>query len=98
MNAVLGIRRDAGLTQDQLATRSDVSQPNIAAYESGRRRPTEAMVDRLVRAATALPHQVVDAHRTEILDLATRHHLADLRLFGSTSRRVTHRAATSICS
>jgi len=32
-------RKMAGLTQRELAARAQVAQPNIAAYESGRRRP-----------------------------------------------------------
>ena len=33
------VRREAGLTQAALATRSGVSRPNIVAYEAGRREP-----------------------------------------------------------
>lgn len=33
-------RHHAGLTQNELAARTGIAQPNISAYESGRRTPT----------------------------------------------------------
>lgn len=86
MTEVLAIRRAAGLTQDQLAARSGVAQPNIAAYETGRRKPSLTMLARLRRAASPLPHEVVAAKRSELLDLAAKYHLTHVRLFGSASR------------
>lgn len=88
MNVVREIRVKAAMTQDELATRSGVAQPNIAAYESGKRRPSATMLERLRRSATALPHDIVQARRGDLLRLAERHGMLDLRLFGSTARGV----------
>lgn len=33
-------RAHAGITQTELAGRTEIAQPNISAYESGRRSPT----------------------------------------------------------
>lgn len=86
MNEVLEIRRARGLTQDQLAARSGVAQPNIAAYESGRRKPSVRMLARLRSAASPLPRETLAAKREELLALARAHHLAKVRVFGSVSR------------
>lgn len=86
MNAVREFRDASGLTQDQLAERSGVAQPNIAAYEAGRRRPSAAMLERLRHAAAPLPHDILRAHRADVLELADQHGLDDVRVFGSTAR------------
>ena len=44
-------RLKGGLTQRELANRLGVSQPTIAAYESGRREPTLPTLMRILRAA-----------------------------------------------
>jgi transcriptional regulator with XRE-family HTH domain len=46
-------RRDAGLTQSELATRIRTSQATISAYESGRKQPSVDTLGRLL-AATGL--------------------------------------------
>lgn len=43
-------RRKAGLTQRDLARRSGIPQPTIAAIESGRQDPRQGTVERLLRA------------------------------------------------
>src|ERR1700730_7874057 len=48
---VLLARLKAGLTQQQLADRLTVTQPVVAAYESGRRQPTVQTLMRIVSAA-----------------------------------------------
>jgi len=48
---VLSARLKAGLTQRQLADRLGVTQPVVAAYESGRRQPTVPTLMRIVAAA-----------------------------------------------
>lgn len=48
---ILLARLKAGLTQHQLADRLGVSQPTIAAYESGRRQPTLHTLMRMLAAA-----------------------------------------------
>ncbi len=48
---ILSARLKAGLSQRQLADRLGVAQPVIAAYESGRRRPTLETLMRMLAAA-----------------------------------------------
>jgi transcriptional regulator with XRE-family HTH domain len=43
-------RRDAGITQLQMARRAGTAQPAVAAYESGARTPTVATLERLLDA------------------------------------------------
>jgi Predicted nucleotidyltransferases len=77
------LRERAGLSQAQLAGRSGVAQPNIAAYESGRRNPSAAMVDRLQAAMRPLPHEALEQHRDELKELAADYGLSNVRVFGS---------------
>ena len=86
MSEVREIRLAAGLTQAELAARSGVAQPNIAAYEAGRRRPSSAMLARLRAVARVLPHEALAAHRAEVLAIAARHGIEHVRVFGSVSR------------
>lgn len=44
-------RRDAGLTQDELAVLAGTSQSAIAAYETGAREPSWSVLERIVRAS-----------------------------------------------
>ena len=48
---ILSARLKAGLTQRQLADRLGVTQPVVAAYESGRRQPTVPTLMRIISAA-----------------------------------------------
>lgn len=77
------MRERAGLSQSQLALRSGVAQPNIAAYEAGRRNPSAQMVKRLRSAMTPLPHEALEQHRDELKTLAAQYGLSRLRVFGS---------------
>jgi transcriptional regulator with XRE-family HTH domain len=60
---ILSARLKAGLTQKELADRLGVSQPTVAAYESGRRQPTVPTLMRWLDAAgfdlrmTLVPHE-----------------------------------------
>lgn len=85
-SAVRDIREAAGLSQAELAERSGVTQSNISAYESGRRRASEEMLDRLRRAAGPLPHDALAAHRGALHALAARFGLSNVRVFGSAAR------------
>lgn len=53
-------RVDAGLTQEELASRAGTSRPTLSAYERGRKSPTVATFARLLSAAgrdlAAQPH------------------------------------------
>lgn len=86
LNIVRQLREEAGLSQAELADRSGVAQPNVSAYESGKRRASAAMVDRLRRAARPLPRRALAEHRHEPLALAENYGLTNLRVFGSVMR------------
>jgi predicted nucleotidyltransferase/DNA-binding XRE family transcriptional regulator len=93
-------RTAAGLTQAELARRAGTSQPAIAAYEAGDKVPRVATLERLLHAAGASlevdrPRSVSERgrlrrllheHRDEILELASRHHGTNVRVFGSVAR------------
>ncbi|SDB79984.1 hypothetical protein GA0111570_101258 [Raineyella antarctica] len=85
-NVIREMREAAGLSQAELAERSGVAQPNIAAYEAGRRRASAAMLERLRQAARPLPHDALAAHRDELVALASSYGLSDVRVFGSAVR------------
>lgn len=74
------------MSQAELARAAEVSQPNISAYENGRRRPSPEVVSRLERAMTADVNKRLLHHRDEILRLVAEHHAASPRVFGSVAR------------
>ncbi len=80
------MRRRAQVSQAELATRSGVAQPNIAAYESGRRRPSAQMLERLRSALQPRPSEAVAAHREHIIDILAEYKMTSPRVFGSASR------------
>ncbi|MFD4429409.1 helix-turn-helix domain-containing protein [Nocardia sp. NPDC058497] len=86
METVHAIRIAAGLTQAELAQRSGVAQPNIAAYESGSRHPSAKMLARLRKAAPPRPSTVLTQHRDQILALALHHKARRVQVFGSIAR------------
>lgn len=86
VNHVRDLRRRAGLTQDELANRSGLAQPNIAAYESGHRTPSRTMLERLAAAAPPRPSVALEQHRSAILELARSHKADHVRVFGSVAR------------
>ena len=79
-------RQAAGLSQSQLARAADVPQPNLSAYENGRRVPSPEVLDRLVRALAVRPSVRVDQHREAIRALVAEYHAAEPRIFGSVAR------------
>lgn len=79
-------RERAGLTQEELAKTSGVARPNIAAYESGARRPSAAMLRRLLEAAKPRPSASLAAHRDQVLRLARNFGVENPRVFGSVAR------------
>jgi len=60
------VRQEAGLSQEELATRAGTSRTTLSAYERGRKSPTLATVSRLLEAAgyelTAEPHVTFIEH------------------------------------
>jgi predicted nucleotidyltransferase/DNA-binding XRE family transcriptional regulator len=79
-------RRAAGMSQRELARRSGIPQPNIAAYEIGRRVPTGATLERLDATLDAPTLARLRRARGEILRAAHRRNLDDVRVFGSVAR------------
>ena len=79
-------RAAAGLTQRELAARSGIPQTDIAAYERGRRSPDPATTARLELALRAPTLALVRARRDEILEIARRRRLGNVRVFGSVAR------------
>jgi transcriptional regulator with XRE-family HTH domain len=68
------LRRRLGLTQRQLADLLGVTQPAVAAWEAGRRRPTgdaARILERLQRAFTG-PTRTYGMHRGRQIELPTR--------------------------
>ena len=79
-------RRAAGLSQSQLARAAGVSQPNLSAYENGRRVPSPEVLERIRRALVGRPSERIEQHRESIRALVAKHHAAAPRLFGSVAR------------
>lgn len=84
--AIRAARSASGLTQDELAARSGVRQPNIAAYESGKRTPSESMLQRLLAATQTRPSVALNAHRDAVLAIAYANRAQNVRVFGSIAR------------
>lgn len=76
----------AGLTQAQVARAAGVPQPNLSAYENGRRTPTGEVLGRIQRALLGRPSHRIKVHRDEIRHLVAAHHAAEPRVFGSVAR------------
>ncbi|MEP6482795.1 MAG: helix-turn-helix domain-containing protein [Rhodoglobus sp.] len=80
------LRLDAGLSQRELALRSGVPQPNIAAYESGRRVPATRTLDRLVGVLKTPTLERLRAVKEPIMRAAEARRLGEVRVFGSVAR------------
>lgn len=74
------------MSQAELARAAQVPQPNISAYENGRRQPTPEVLDRIRRALVGSLNDRLFRHRDEIHRLVTEHHARDPRIFGSVAR------------
>lgn len=86
-DVIRDLREAAGVSQAELARRSGVAQPNIAAYESGRRSASPEMMKRLRAALRPVPHDALDARREELVKLAEEYGFTSVRVFGSVARR-----------
>ncbi|MGN8025473.1 helix-turn-helix domain-containing protein [Microbacterium sp. 22242] len=80
------LRNASGLSQRALAARTGISQPNIAAYESGRRMPSVITEERLRRALRVPTLARVRHERDAILAAAERGMVENVRVFGSVAR------------
>jgi|SRR5699024_553920 len=81
-------RLAAGLSQSELARRAGVSQPNLSAYEHGRRTPSPRVLDRIRRALQRRPSEVLAEHLDEVRALIQSHHATDPQILGSVARGV----------
>ena len=79
-------RRAAGMTQAELARAARVSQPNLSAYENGRRTPSPDVVARVERALAGRPSLRVAQHRDAIKEIVAAHHATAARVVGSVAR------------
>jgi len=79
-------RRAAGMSQSQLARAARVPQPNLSAYENGRRMPSPEVLERITRALSVRPSARIEQHRDSIRSLVAKHHAAAPRIFGSVAR------------
>lgn len=61
-------RQDAGLTQDQVASRAGTSRPTLSAYEHGHKSPTLATAARVLAASG---HQLQAVPRVEFREVCT---------------------------
>jgi predicted nucleotidyltransferase len=79
-------RRAAGLSQSQLAQAAGIPQPNLSAYENGRRVPSPEVLERIKRALLVRPSARIHQHRDSIRALVAMHHATSPRVFGSVAR------------
>jgi len=79
-------RRDIGLTQSELAVRAGTSQSAISAIERGARVPSTELLARILRAAELRPSVPLELARDDVLAVAERLGLSNVRVFGSTVR------------
>lgn len=75
------------MSQAQLARAAKIPQPNISAYENGRRRPGPEVLHRIAQALRVRPSDRIAQHREAIHEVVTKHHASHPRLFGSVARR-----------
>lgn len=76
----------AGMRQSELARAAHVPQPNLSAYENGRRSPSPEVLERITRALAGRPSVRVEQHRDDIRALVAEHRAAFPRVFGSVAR------------
>lgn len=83
MRDLRGRRLQAGLSQSELARRSGIAQPNIAAFESGRRNPTAGTIAKLDAALRPRPSDSLARHRHDVIAVLAAHRMSCPRVFGS---------------
>lgn len=74
------------MSQSELARAAKVPQPNLSAYENGRRSPSPEVLERLARALDGPPSARVALHLADIRSLVSAHHAIEPRIFGSVAR------------
>ncbi len=74
------------MSQSQLAAAANVPQPNLSAYENGRRTPSPEVLERISRALLIRPSARLREHRDAVLATIASHRATDPRVFGSVAR------------
>lgn len=74
------------MSQAELARVARVPQPNISAYENGRRQPSAEVLDRIRSALVGTLNERLFRHRDEIHRIVAEHHAMAPRVFGSVAR------------
>ena len=74
------------MSQRELARRSGVHQPNIAAIESRRTTPSPHTLARLLEAAKERPSVVLERYRDRVRAIVAEHRGHEPRVFGSVAR------------
>ncbi len=87
---VAAARADRGISQTELARAAGMSQPNVAAIESGRRVVGAEVLERLLRAADYRPSIPLEDLADVIIAEGARCGMHDLRVFGSIARGTDH--------
>lgn len=78
------------MSQAQLARAAEMSQPNVAAIESGARRAGESVLERLLRAADYRPSLPLETAADAIVAAGEAHGIHDIRVFGSIATGSDH--------
>ncbi|WP_227497347.1 helix-turn-helix domain-containing protein [Planctomonas psychrotolerans] len=73
-------RARSGLSQEALARAAGVMQAQISLYERGIVRPSDAMAERILRAARPQPEVALERSVDRVLELAGRHGMRDVRI------------------
>src|SRR5699024_6369789 len=79
-------RAIVGLSQRDLARSVGVTQPLIAAIETGAKPPSQALRAALEHALAVRPSAALDARRSEVRAIFARAGLPEPRVFGSVAR------------
>lgn len=79
-------REAAGMTQAALARAAGVPQPNLSAYEHGRRTPSPEVVERIRLALAGRPSVRLEHHRDAVRALVAAHRATTPRVVGSVAR------------
>ena len=74
------------MSQSQLAVAANVPQPNLSAYENGRRAPSPEVLERIRQALHVRPSARLREHRDAVLAAVASYRAVDPRVFGSVAR------------
>ncbi|WJY00221.1 nucleotidyltransferase domain-containing protein [Curtobacterium sp. 458] len=79
-------RSDIGMTLEDVAAAADIDPALLSAWEVGDGTPETSELARILRTVRLRPGVPLALHADEILDAADRHHLVNVRVFGSAVR------------